>query len=132
MMGVGLGAGAEATVVRDWGLHREWRVERDRAHPERPACLVEIPWSAAINRRSSSEPDAAPAPDIPQPPAVRAGMRVTVVRREAMSEIHLYGTALATAVAGEKIAVRAGWDHAVVMGVVRGPGLVELSGSRAR
>jgi len=121
---VALGAEAGPTVVRDRALHREWRLVRDQEHPERPARLVEIPWSPAAT-------DASPCRTaVPQPPAVRAGMRVTMIRKGAMAEIRLRGTALGTAHTGETVAVRAGLGHAVLRGVVRGPGLVELSGEK--
>jgi flagella basal body P-ring formation protein FlgA len=54
-------------------------------------------------------------------------MRVMVVRREAMADIRLRGTALGTARTGERVAVRAGLGNSIVHGIVRGPGVVELA-----
>jgi flagella basal body P-ring formation protein FlgA len=59
-------------------------------------------------------------------------MRVTVIRRGAMAEIRLRGTALGTARIGEKVAVRAGLGNSIVQGVVRGPGEVELSPEKTK
>jgi Chaperone for flagella basal body P-ring formation len=130
LMAVALSAGAPPGIVRDWGLHRQWHVECDRAHPERPAHLVEIPWGGAGTLPAQSE--ARPPIARPRPPAVRAGMQVTVVRRGAMAEIRLRGTALGTARVGTTVAVRAGLGNAVVRGTVRGPGVVELTSEKAR
>ncbi len=124
LLGMGLSAGAAPTVVRDWGLHRQWRVEIDPAHPERPARLVEVSWTGGDRLAADSESRRGPA--MRKPPAVRAGMPVTVLRRGAMAEIRLQGTALKTADTGERIAIRAGLGNFVVEGVVLGPGLVEL------
>jgi hypothetical protein len=119
-----MAASATPTVVRDWGLHRQWRMEIDPAHPERPARLVEIPWSAGKGPRASSlpQPDRGSRPK----PAVRTGMRVTVVGRGARAQIRLLGTALGSGLPGETIAVRAGLGTSLVHGIVRGPGVVEL------
>ena len=127
---MGAGAGATPNLVRDWGLHREWRVECDAAHPQRPARLVEVPWSEvrAAPGHASAERKRVAA----EPPAVRAGMRVMVVRRGAMADIRLRGTALGTARTGARVTVRAEQGHSVVEGIVRGPGLVELSGEKMR
>lgn len=129
-MAGGLGAGATPSVVRDWGLHREWRVQIDPAHPERPAHLVEVPWSMTAPEDLQRLP--ATVRSLPQPPAVRAGMRVMVVRQGAVAAIRLYGTALGTARRGETVAVRAGLGSSVVHGVVRGPGVVELVTEKVR
>ena len=128
LLSMGLPAGAAPTMVRDWGLHRQWRVEIDPAHPERPARLVEIRWT--YEDRHPAESESRRGPGVRQRPAVRAGMRVTVLRRGAMAEIRLQGTALGTAAAGERIAVRAGLGNAVVEGVVLGPGVVELGSEK--
>lgn len=127
VMGTGLTAGAAPRIIRDWGLHRAWQMERDRAHPERPARLVEVPWNAA---RTSGE--AARNPAVAAPPAVRAGMRVAVVREGTTADIHLVGTALETARQGETVAVRAGLGKTIVRGIVRGPGMVELAAEKTR
>ena len=127
---VALSASATPTVIRDWVLHRQWRVECDRVHPERPARLVEVPWSIDDAARRSSQAPAGPT--LPQPPAVRTGMRVTVIRRGAMADIRLRGMALGSARIGEQVGVRAGLGNSVVRGVVRGPGVVELVPEKAR
>lgn len=132
LMAGGLGVGAAPTLVRDWGLHREWRIEQDQAHPERPARLVEVPWSNAGMAPGSSRRESTPERAIQQPPAVRVGMRVTVIRLGAMAEIRLHGTALGTARIGENVAVRAGLGNSIVQGVVRGPGVVELSSEKTK
>ncbi|HUB17759.1 MAG TPA: hypothetical protein VL990_03935 [Acidobacteriaceae bacterium] len=109
-----------SALVRDQGLHRAWRVDQDCAHPERPAILVEAPWTdapgkAAIGKGASAHPS-----------PVRDGMRVTVEEQRPQGWIHLSGTALGNAQVGERVGVRAGLGGAVLEGVVRGPGLIEL------
>jgi Chaperone for flagella basal body P-ring formation len=125
-----LAAGGSAAVVRDWGLHREWRVERDAVHPERPGQLVEIPWSTpprAPGKRNAAKDQGAPAAAQEQPaPVVRPGMRVTVWRRGEEAEIRMTGTALEAGGVGKVIRVRAGLSQATLHGVVRGPSSVEL------
>lgn len=125
-----LAAGGRATVVRDWGLHREWRVERDQAHPERPEHLVEIPWSTPV--RATGNADVAKVRSRPatageqHAPVVRAGTRVTVWRRGEKAEVQMTGTALEGGSVGETILVRAGLRNAALRGIVRGPASVEL------
>jgi Chaperone for flagella basal body P-ring formation len=121
------GGGGDGTV-RDWGLHLAWRVERDCAHPERPPVLVAVPWtSPEVRERSgpSMEKGAEKAATRPSP-AVRNGMRVTVVGASENAALHLAGTSLGTARTGEEVAVRIAVSGAVRSGVVRGPGLIEL------
>lgn len=122
---VARGACGAGNTVRDWGLHLEWVVERNCDHPERPATLVAVPWSAPATVRAAGASGvlreaAQPAPE------VRNGMRVTLVRQEEKAKIHLYGTALETARTGESVGVRVGWSGALLHGTVRGPGLVEM------
>jgi hypothetical protein len=109
-----------AGTIRDWGLHRMWRVEQDCSHPERPAVLVEIAWTATDLRHDS------PASSLARPPLMRAGMRIAVTWQDEDSEGRLAGTALTTGRAGETVAVRTGFGSAILYGVVRGPGWVEL------
>ena len=127
------------TMVRDRGLERQWVVERDRRHPERPALLVEVPWSEAGSCLGQSREDSASggssAPAAakamaPPAPLVRAGMRVTVLRHGENAEIELNGTALGTGGAGQTVAVRAGLSGTTIVGIVRGPGVVELTGKK--
>jgi hypothetical protein len=126
------------STVRDWGLHLQWTVERDCNHPERPARLVEVPWTAAgvavhvasgtaSDDAKKTSPRTASAPKAAQAaPEVRAGMRVTLCRQDENSAVRLSGTAMRTARTGETIPVRAGWRGTVLQGIVRGPSLVEL------
>ena len=126
-----LGACGAGNMVRDYGLHLQWVVERDCQHPERPATLVEVPWSVdhpVTVAGSRSAEGVAPLPA----PEVRSGMRVMLWRRDAMADLHLCGTAVGTARRGEKVRVKAGLSGAVLEGIVRGPGLVELEPARAR
>ncbi|MGD0365908.1 MAG: flagella basal body P-ring formation protein FlgA [Acidobacteriaceae bacterium] len=120
------GACGAGSTVRDFGLHLQWVVERDCKHPERPATLVEVPWSVdslvPVAGNGSAE-GAAPLPA----PEVRSGMRVTLWRRDAKADIDLCGTALGTARIGEKVRVKAGLSGAILEGIVGGPGLVELA-----
>lgn len=127
---VAMCASATPNLVRDWALHRQWRVECDQAHPERPAHLVEVPWTIDATAHRSSQ--ASPGPTLSQPPAVRTGMRVTVIGRGTMADIRLHGRALGTARIGEEVGVRAGLGNSVVKGVVRGPGVVELQPEKVR
>lgn len=110
--------------IVDAGLHRQWRIERDRAHPERPARLVEVPWSSGAGAQPEAAARGATLP------AVRMGMKVTLWRREEEIEVRLSGTALEAARVGETVRVRAGLHGAVLRGVVRGPGVVELEPGR--
>lgn len=121
-------ADATANLVRDWGLHRQWRVERDPVHPERPARLVEVPWST----EEVSEAPAAALRAARKAPEVRAGMPVTVIGESSRAEIRLRGTALGTARCGETVAVRAGLGAQLMHGVVRGAGLVELLAEKSQ
>lgn len=114
-----------AAVVRDWGLHRQWAVERDREHPAGPARLVEEPWTAP--RPASGKAVAARGAGRATAPVVRAGRRVSVWRRQDEAEIRMTGTALESGGLGEPIRVRAGWSNATLRGIVRGPDSVELA-----
>ena len=109
----------DAAIVRDWGLHRAWRVERNCAQPERPAVLVEVPWPVANKIRHEAS-HASP------PPLVRAGTRVVMVWRDRNSSGSLVGTALATGGDGEWIRVRSQFGTKILQGVVRGPGWLDL------
>ncbi|MGB9148063.1 MAG: flagella basal body P-ring formation protein FlgA, partial [Acidobacteriaceae bacterium] len=114
------------------GLHRQWAVLRDCAHPARPARLVEVPWSdqearsrARTSEGAASQPGISGAhPRLAQP--VRPGMRVTMWRRENDAAVQLSGTALEAGRIGDRVLVRAGLHGATLHGVVRGPALVEL------
>jgi len=121
-LAVSAGAARLPDRIVDLGLHRQWLIERDRAHPERPARLVEVPWKSAAGPLPQANREA--------PPAVRTGMKVTLWRLESNSEVRLSGTALGDARVGETVPVRAGLHGAVLRGVVRGPGLVELDPGR--
>ena len=118
-MAYGAACGGGGTV-RDWGLHLEWTVERDCAHPERPAVLVAVPWSLPEARKPSGGAATRLAPP------VRNGMRVTVGGGGENAALHLSGISLGTARAGEEVAVRIAVSGAVRRAVVRGPGTVEL------
>ncbi|MGC2638666.1 MAG: flagella basal body P-ring formation protein FlgA [Acidobacteriaceae bacterium] len=123
--------GASHSVLADWGLHRQWRVECDAAHPERPDRMVEIAWSDPehpAQPQATTFPGAAPRPPI----LVQAAARVQVLGRAQDSVIHLSGTALEAGVMGAAIRVRAGWNGAVLRGIVRGTGVVELLPERGR
>ena len=122
--------GGDPTVrdraVRDWGLHRAWRVTADCEHPERPPVLVEIPWTTPGKQKGDVH---VPLPAAP--PLVRAGMRVVVTWQDPNSHGSLTGTALATAGLGQTVAVRTGPGQGRMRGVVCGPGRVELDRGKA-
>lgn len=123
---VAFGACSPGSTLRDWTLHQEWRVACDAGHPERPATLVEVPWTTptrdpAIGAERISGDENASAPE------VRRGMRVTLWRGEETADVHLSGIALGTARRGQKVKVRAGLGVVVLEGIVRGPALVELT-----
>src|ERR1700734_2198173 len=126
---VARGACGAGNTVRDWGLHLEWLIERNCDHPERPATLVAIPWSAPATVLAGGASGVL-REAAPPAPEVRNGMRVTLVRREKNAEIHLCGTALGEARTGESVAVRARLSGALLHGTVRGPGLVEMTSGR--
>jgi hypothetical protein len=131
--------GARPRRVVDWALHRQWLVERDCAHPARPARLVEVPWSDAAARRAGREavsarpnPGAKPAEgtrDVLSLP-VRPGMKVLVVHRDRDAEMRLSGTALEGGAEGSVVLVRAGLRGAVLHTVVIGPARVRLADRR--
>jgi len=123
---IAFGACGPGRTVRDWGLHRAWEVARNCDHPERPAALVEVPWSVPEPGASVQRPDAASVSAPVSAPEVRSGMRVTVWRREANSCVRLSGVAMGTARLGERVKVRAGLGAASLDGIVRGPAQVEL------
>jgi hypothetical protein len=123
-------SGTPSAVVVDRGLHRQWIVERDDAHPERPPRLVEVPWSAA--RAAQAQLEAATQTAVHcDAPLVRPGMTVTVVGRSGDTEWHLAGTALETGWSGDSIRVRAGLHGTAERCIVRGPALVELLPGKA-
>lgn len=131
----GAACGANGLPVIDWGLHRQYEVERNCAHMERPATLVEVPWSdaAAVRAREEVRATAASVAAVELPPyCVRPGMRVMLTGQEAGSAIQLAGTALEQGRAGQSVRVRAGFHGATLRGIVRGPGLVELEPGRGR
>jgi hypothetical protein len=128
--------GASGTPVIDWGLHREYRIVRDCAHPERPASLVEVPWSEAAARRQRDSVHANPSGLRPaeqrSPYLVRAGTRVTLAGQTSEGAIRLVGIALEQGRAGDSIRVKAGFHGATLPGIVRGQGLVELEPLKGR
>lgn len=148
--------GESLGLVVDRGLHREWVVERDCAHPDRPARLVEVPWNQARKGsgqqpgiESGAGPGIGPASmpalkgiahqaapghgDAERRPAlqVRAGMTVTLWWRSREAQGSLTGIALDAGARGDRIWVKAGLHGAALRGVVRGPGQVELIGGGA-
>jgi hypothetical protein len=130
VLGIALGAGpadaipvSPSAVVVDRGLHRQWIVVRDDAHPERPPRLVEVPWSDARAERGQSEaPQARAHRDAP---LVRPGMTVVVAGGGSNAEWHLTGIALEAGWSGDTVLFRAGLHGAARRGIVRGPALVE-------
>jgi hypothetical protein len=128
------GAARLSGRIVDPGLHRQWLVERDSAHPERPARLVEVPWSEAA-ARAGGETAPQPVPrtvqrPVPQPVEVRPGMRVTLRWRDRDAQGRLTGTALEAGRVGDQVWVQAGLHGAVLRAVVRGPAMVELERGR--
>lgn len=115
--------GVPATIA-DRTLHREWRIERDCAHPERPPRLVAIPWSE--NPPTRQHASASRSARVPLRPVVQAGMTVALWWRGREAAGRLTGIALDAGAAGDSIWVKAGLHGAVLRGVVRGPGEVEL------
>jgi hypothetical protein len=109
-----------AALVRDRGLHRAWRIEQDCAHRERPAVLVEVPWTS-----SGGVQEEATGSRAPREPLVRAGSPVTVAWRSENSWGSLAATALTTGGLGERVRVRSRFGGAIFVGQVRGPGWVE-------
>jgi hypothetical protein len=119
-------------VIADWGLHREWAVQANCAHPERPAVLVEIPWkeptaATEVGRKSSPGTRVADSS-----PLVRPGTRVMVFSHSGGTEIRLVGVALDHGCSGATVRVRAGLHGAILRGIVRGPAEVELISSKGR
>lgn len=118
------GACGRNSTQRDWGLHREWTIARDCTHPERPATLVEVPWTMPAARSESQSGSGHEKVSLPE---VRSGMRVTLWRHEENADVRLSGVAVSTARRGESVKVRAGLGVAILDGIVRGPALVELA-----
>ena len=122
-----LPAAKPATRIVDRGLHRQWLIERDSAHPERPARLVEVPWSDAAARVSAKSRQGR---EMSRRPAVRAGMPVTLGWGDAEARGRLTGTALEAGCVGQTVWVKAGLHGAVLRARVRGAGQVELERGR--
>lgn len=122
--------GAAAGIVRDWGLHREWRIAVDCAHPERPGRLEEMHWQTPPASRHVAIDRHDPGNSAVSPREVRPGMAVTVEGENPQARIELRGTALTGGDRGVRVAVRAGVHGAVLHGIVRGPALVELSNAK--
>ena len=116
--------GAQPALLIDRGLHRQWRIERDCAHPARPAFLVEIPWSDSAAANGSAWTPASAGTR--EPVLIRPGMHVTVTGPGAQPEIHLTAVALEAGTMGATILVRGGLDGATLRAMVRGSALVEL------
>jgi hypothetical protein len=123
---VAFGECGPGSAVRDWALHREWRIACDGEHPERPATLVEVPWTPPT-RDSGIGTGRAGGGENACAPEVRRGMRVILGRDEETADVHLSGIALGTACRGQKVKVRAGLGAVLLEGIVRGPALVELA-----
>jgi hypothetical protein len=127
--------GSPARMVIDGGLHRQWVVVRDCEHPERPARLVEVPWSDAredsrpVVKPTGSGPGATPDEGAPW---VRPGMQVAVVGGSGDTAIHLQGVALEAGRGGETVLVRAGLRGAALRCIVCGPARVELLPDKVR
>ena len=122
-------------VLIDWGLHRQWRVERDCEHPARPAELAEIPWNDAAAK--ADQPLIATgsghlAPSWSHPLLIRPGTRVVVVAEQRNAEMRLSGVALAGGTLGATIPVWSWYRGATLRGIVRGPALVELVPEKGR
>lgn len=121
--GVRANAARPTDRIIDPGLHRQWLIERDRVHPERPARLVEAPW-----REMRDVPGV--RAQAPARPAVGIGTRVALCFRDEDTKLRLTGWALEPGRAGDVIRVRAGLHGAVLRGVVLGPGVMELERGR--
>jgi hypothetical protein len=119
-----------AAIIIDRGLHRQWAVVTDDAHPERPPRLVEVPWSEARAQQGNSA--VAQNTVHRDAPLVRSGMTVAVVGRSGNAEWHLRGTALEAGWNGDAVLVRAGLHAAARRGIVRGPALVEMVPGKAK
>lgn len=134
VMAAGSGLAAPCSpsaVVIDRGLHRQWIVVRDDAHPERPPRLIEVPWNDA----RANQPKVAALPQKAlhrDAPLVRPGMTVAVVARSNNAEVHLDGTALESGWSGDTVLVRAGLHGVSRRAIVRGPALVELLSGEAK
>jgi hypothetical protein len=115
-------ASCNGPIMRDWGLHLQWTVERDCEHPELPARLVEVPWTIETHLKASGAKQTARLPL----PEVRSGMTVSLWRKSEEADVHLRGTALGAARTGERVRVKTEFGIIPVEGIVRGPGLVEL------
>jgi len=128
--------GVQPARVLDWGLHRQWVIMRDCEHAERPAQLVEVPWSdswrAEVPRPAQGSARVATAPAATSGPVVHAGTRVTVIGQGRDATTHLAGTALEAGKVGNVIRVQAGWGRATLHCTVRGPAVVELIPEKGR
>lgn len=122
--------GGQPGRIVDWGLHRQWLVERDCTHPAWPARLEEIPWSerAAGNSEQGQSRTSKWGKPGGSNPEVRAGMQVMLWRCSSEARVWLTGIALGSGAEGDQVWVKAGLHGSVLRGTVRGPGLVELRG----
>lgn len=128
---------ASQAVAPDWVLDhyvrsasdgREWAVMVDCNHPGAPERMRLAPGRPAAKTPEPSGGRAVAAPFVIAPPVViRAGTPVTVVNTpDAAVTMNLTGVAATSAQVGQMIRVRLAVFHALVSGVVRGPGTVEL------
>lgn len=122
--------GAAAGQIVDRGLRRVWVVKRDCAHPEWPPQLVEVPW-----KQRAAQPQARPlSPAGHRARAgagrsrivVRPGMTVTLCWQSREAQGRLSAIALDAGSVGDRIRVKAGLHAAILRGIVRAPGQVEL------
>lgn len=134
--------------VTDRALGRSWAVLADRAHPERPWIEVPLDTPGTVVRPEESakafpsSPQSgiagkmtlaaaqfhnAPAP-VAAPRIVLPGTRVTVWQATGDARIELSGTATDSAALGGVVHVRTAPGRALLTGIVRGPGSVELTG----
>jgi len=117
---------ADSGLLTDWGLHRQWRVERDCANPWRPAQLVEVRWSdTAANQPASDNREK-------NAPPVQAGMSVVVTAANDVSTLQLRGMALQSGGIGDIIPVQALWNGGTLRAIVRGVGVLKLAGERTK
>lgn len=110
----------------DSSLNQDWEILIDCNHPAAPA-RMQLALGTVRKRQSRQTTASMPTP-IPAALRIKAGTAVEVLSpADSSVSIHLAGTAMQTAFAGQLIRVRLDPGGHFVTGLVRGPHSVELA-----
>lgn len=112
----------------DSSLRQDWEILIDCNHPAAPARMQLALTRGTARKRQSAKTTASMPTQIPAALRIKAGTAVEVLSpADSSASIHLAGTAMQTAFAGQPIRVRLDPSGHFVNGLVRGPHSVELA-----